>query len=79
MKKLPHNEENNEVAVDEDSNDWRQLVEEAGAQGDYLAVEVEKYPLDRWHVYQNIRTLYKTLKCICWTAPFTLAIMNLTK
>ena len=46
MKKLPHNEENNEVAVDEDSNDWRQLVEEAGAQGDYLAVEVEKYPFD---------------------------------
>ena len=34
------------MAVDEDSNDWRQLVEEAGAQGDYLAVEVEKYPLD---------------------------------
>ena len=46
MKKLPDNEENNEVAVDEDSNDWRQLVEEAGAQGDYLAVKVEKYPLN---------------------------------
>ena len=46
MKKLPDNEENNEVAVYEDSNDWRQLVEEAGAQGDYLAVKVEKYPLN---------------------------------
>ena len=46
MKKLPDNKENNEVAVYEDSNDWRQLVEEAGAQGDYLAVELEKYPLD---------------------------------
>ena len=46
MKKLPDNKENNEVAVYEDSNDWRQLVEEAGAQGDYLAVKVEKYPLN---------------------------------
>ena len=51
MKKLPDNEENNEVAMDEDSNDWRQLVEEAGAQGDYLAVKVEKYPLNWWHVH----------------------------